>query len=97
MNQVAFFIIVFLDLVAVGCIVPLLPYYLSEVSQSSFHYGLLTTTYGAGNSASTDNAAQLIGGPIMGRLSDTYGRRTALLVSFAGSAVGYLMLGDSPL
>lgn len=33
----------------------------------------------------------------MGRLSDTYGRRTALLVSFAGSAVGYLMLGISHL
>jgi MFS family permease len=73
---------IFLDILAVGIIVPLLPYYAAElgagasspsiVSKSFIHsfkepwvYGLLQTIYGV---------AQLIGGPVMGRISDTHGR-----------------------
>ena len=38
-------------------------------------------------------AAQLIGAPVLGRLSDRHGRRPVLLVSIAGTAVGFVLLG----
>eukprot|EP01119_Soliformovum_irregulare_P008161 TRINITY_DN2111_c0_g1_i1.p1 TRINITY_DN2111_c0_g1~~TRINITY_DN2111_c0_g1_i1.p1 ORF type:complete len:397 (-),score=44.90 TRINITY_DN2111_c0_g1_i1:5-1072(-) len=49
-------------------------------------YGLLSTIYGL---------AQLIGSPIMGRLSDERGRKYVLLISFIGSCFGYLGLALS--
>jgi DHA1 family tetracycline resistance protein-like MFS transporter len=38
-------------------------------------------------------AAQLLGAPMLGRLSDRYGRRPILLVDVAGTFFGFLLLG----
>jgi DHA1 family tetracycline resistance protein-like MFS transporter len=78
------FLIVFIDLLGFGIILPLLPFYAEEFGASPATIGLLVAVY---------PAMQMIGAPILGRLSDRYGRRPVLLVSILGSAIGYLMLG----
>jgi DHA1 family tetracycline resistance protein-like MFS transporter len=77
------FIIVFIDLMGFGLILPLLPFYADEYGATPFVVGLLTASYAA---------AQLIGAPILGRLSDRYGRRPLLLVSIFGTVLGFLLL-----
>jgi DHA1 family tetracycline resistance protein-like MFS transporter len=80
----AIFLIVFIDLLGFSLILPLLPYLARTFQASDFQIGLLVASYAA---------AQLIGAPILGRLSDKYGRRPVLLISIAGNAVGFIILG----
>jgi DHA1 family tetracycline resistance protein-like MFS transporter len=77
------FLIVFIDMLGFGLILPLLPFYAEMYGATPFVVGLLVAVYAA---------AQLIGGPVLGRLSDRYGRRPILLVSLAGTFVGFLLL-----
>jgi MFS transporter, DHA1 family, tetracycline resistance protein len=78
------FIVVFVDLLGFGLILPLLPYYAGTFGASPVAIGFLVASYAA---------ASLFGAPIMGRLSDRYGRRLILLLSVAGTFIGYLLLG----
>jgi DHA1 family tetracycline resistance protein-like MFS transporter len=78
------FLVVFIDLLGFGLILPLLPYFAGQYGASEFLIGLLVASYAA---------AQFIGAPLLGRLSDRYGRRAILVVSIAGTALGFLLLG----
>jgi DHA1 family tetracycline resistance protein-like MFS transporter len=78
------FIIVFVDLLGFSLILPLLPYYAETYGATPVIVGLLVASYAA---------AQLVGAPILGRLSDRYGRRPILLFSVAGTLAGFLLLG----
>lgn len=78
------FLIVFIDLLGFGLILPLLPFYAQAYDATPLVVGLLTASYAA---------AQLVGAPLLGRLSDRYGRRPVLLVSIFGTLVGFLLLG----
>lgn len=78
------FIIVFIDLLGFGLILPLLPFYADQYGATPFVVGLLTAIYAA---------AQLIGAPILGRLSDRFGRRPILLISIFGTFSGFLLFG----
>ncbi len=78
------FVVVFVDLLGFGLILPLLPYYASTFGASPLIIGFLVASYAA---------ASLFGAPLMGRLSDRYGRRLILLLSVAGTFFGYLLLG----
>lgn len=81
------FLVVFVDLLGFGLILPLLPYYAETFGATATLIGLLVASYAA---------ASLIGAPLMGRLSDRYGRRPILLLSVAGTFIGYLLLGFAP-
>jgi DHA1 family tetracycline resistance protein-like MFS transporter len=78
------FLIVFIDMLGFGLILPLLPYYAETFGASDTVIGLLVASYAA---------AQLIGAPILGRLSDRFGRRPVLLISLVGTLLGFLLLG----
>lgn len=86
MNKQLFsvFLIVFIDLLGFSLILPLLPYYAETFGANEFVTGLLVASYAA---------MQLIGAPILGRLSDRFGRRPILLVSIFGTFLGFLLLG----
>ncbi len=77
-------LVVFIDLLGFSLILPLLPYYAETFQASEFVTGLLVAVYAA---------AQLIGAPVLGRLSDRFGRRPLLLASIFGTFLGFLLLG----
>lgn len=78
------FVIVFIDLLGFSLILPLLPFYAESYQASPGLVGLLVASYAA---------MQLIGAPLLGRLSDRYGRRPVLLISILGTFIGFLLLG----
>ncbi len=75
---------VFIDLLGYSLILPLLPYYAANFGASVAVIGLLGTVNAIG---------QLIAAPVIGRLSDRYGRRPLLIVAIIGTVVAFLMLG----
>lgn len=80
-------LVVFVDLLGFSLILPLLPYYAEAYGAGAALIGLLVATYAA---------AQFIGAPILGRLSDRLGRRPVLLVSIAGTLIGFLIMAFAP-
>jgi DHA1 family tetracycline resistance protein-like MFS transporter len=73
---------VFIDLVGFGIVIPILPLYAEMFGPSPMVFGLLMASY---------SAMQFVSSPILGRLSDHFGRKPVLLVSLVGTAVGYVM------
>src|SRR5712691_5557535 len=83
---VVIFTTVFIDLVGFGIVIPVLPFYAegSRFNATPRTVGLLFASY---------SVMQLIFAPILGRLSDKYGRRPVLLISIIGTGIGFLILG----
>jgi len=77
------FLFVFVDVLGFSLILPLLPYYAETFNATPTIVGLLL-----GANAVT----QLISTPILGRLSDRYGRRPLLLLSIGGTVISFLLL-----
>lgn len=75
---------IFLDLLGVGLIFPIGPFYATTFGATPFDVGLLFTSF---------SVAQFLTIPILGALSDRYGRRPVLLLCIAGEAVGYVLFG----
>lgn len=80
---VPIFLIVSVDVLGLTIILPLLPFYAERFGASPAVVGLLVSTYAF---------CQLIGGPVLGRMSDHLGRRPLLLVSQVGTFIGFLIL-----
>jgi len=72
------FLTVFLDLVGFGIILPLLPFYVNAMGGSAETVGVIFGCF---------SLTQLIATPMLGRISDRYGRRRVILVSLAGNAL----------
>ena len=81
--MLALFLIVVVDLIGFGIIIPLLPFYGEHFQADPQTVGLLMASY---------SLAQFISAPIWGRMSDRAGRRPVLLMSLAGAALAYLWL-----
>ncbi len=80
------YLTVFIDLVGFGIVIPALPFYVESDAfrATPFEIGLLFASY---------SLMQFVFSPILGSLSDRYGRRPILFFSILGSAVGYLFIG----
>ena len=80
------FLIVFIDLVGFGIIIPLLPFFAEHYAASPAMVGFLMASY---------SLTQFIAAPFWGRISDRFGRRPVLLITLFGAAVSYVLLGVS--
>lgn len=78
------FLIVFVDLIGFGIVIPLLPFYGEHFSASPAEVGLLMAVY---------SFTQFLAAPFWGRLSDRVGRRPVLIASLAGISLSYVWLG----
>ncbi len=76
--------IVFIDLVGFGIIIPLLPFYAEHFGASPLTVTLLMAVY---------STMQFVAAPLLGALSDRYGRRRVIALSTFGAALGYLVMG----
>jgi MFS family permease len=72
----------FVDMVGLLAVVPLLPFYALRFGANGFTIGLLVASF---------SVAQLVSAPLWGRVSDRYGRRPALLIGLAASAIAYVV------
>jgi MFS family permease len=78
------FLVVMIDLLGFGIVLPLLPFYAQEFSASAVTIGLLYSVY---------SFMQLIFSPIWGSLSDRIGRRPIMLLSTFGAVLAYTIFG----
>lgn len=78
------FLTVFIDLVGFGIVIPILPLYADHFQASPLTIGWLTGIY---------SGMQIIFTPILGKLSDRFGRRPVLFISIAGTAIGFALMG----
>lgn len=88
----AIFLILVVDVMSFGMIIPIVPGLIIEflscdLKLASHYGGLLLITYAI---------AQFVFSPILGNLSDCYGRRPILLISLAGFSLDYLLQAFSP-
>src|SRR3954462_521797 len=74
------FLIVFVDLVGFGLVIPLLPFYAERFTASPFQMTALFATF---------SLMSLLTAPLWGRLSDRVGRRPVLMASMAASTLAY--------
>ncbi len=72
----------FIGTLGFSIVLPFLVFLVMKFGGNSIIYGLLAATY---------PAFQLIGAPILGRWSDIYGRKKILLLSNAGTAIGWIL------
>lgn len=78
------FLIVLIDLIGFGLVIPLLPFYAERFSSSPQEVTLLMATF---------SMMQVVFAPVWGRLSDRMGRRPVLMISMGAAALAYLWLG----
>lgn len=77
-------VVVMVDLSAVALVVPLLPLRMRELGVAPELVGLIGSVY---------SASQVVGGVVLGALSDCISRRSILMLNFAAAAISYLMVG----
>ncbi len=86
------FMTLLLDVIGFGLLIPVAPRIVEKLLQAgpeeaAPYYGWLIATYAA---------MQFIFAPILGALSDRFGRRPVILISLAGSAIDYVAMALSP-
>jgi DHA1 family tetracycline resistance protein-like MFS transporter len=77
------FLTIFVNLVGFGIIIPLLPFYAETFGATPLVIGLLFASF---------SLSQLFAAPLLGELSDRWGRRPVLIFSLIGTAVSFAML-----
>ena len=77
------FLTIFVNLIGFGIIIPLLPFYAEKFGAPPIVIGLLFAIY---------SLCQLVAAPVLGDLSDRWGRRPVLVFSLVGTVVSFVML-----
>lgn len=85
-SRLPIFLIVLVDVLGLTIVLPLLPLYAEAFGASAFVAALLVPIYAA---------CQLVAGPVLGDLSDRIGRRRVLLLSQAGTFIGFMFIASA--
>ncbi len=80
------FLVVLVDLMGFGIVLPLLPFYASKFGASAVWIGVLYSVY---------SLAQLVFSPVWGGISDKIGRRPIMLLSTFGAMLSYVLFSFS--
>jgi DHA1 family tetracycline resistance protein-like MFS transporter len=86
------FITLVLDILGIGLIIPILPTLIEEMQGK----GLANAAYTFGVLAALYSLMQFLFAPMLGSLSDRYGRRPVILISLFGSGIDYFFLAFAP-
>ena len=86
------FVTLLIDILGIGLLIPILPQFIAELthqnlSDAARQYGLLLSIYGA---------MQFFFAPLLGTLSDQYGRRPVLLLSMLFAGLDYVLMALAP-
>jgi DHA1 family tetracycline resistance protein-like MFS transporter len=86
------FVTLFLDIMGLGLIIPVLPKLIAnftsnDIAAAASTYGFMVAIYAL---------MQFIFAPVLGNLSDRFGRRPVILISLLGSGFDYLLLAFAP-
>src|SRR5436305_9612360 len=85
-------ITLFIDMLGMGLVIPILPKLVQnllggDIAQASFVFGLLVSIYAV---------MQFVCAPLLGALSDRFGRRPVILLALAGLGFDYVLLSVAP-
>ncbi len=80
------FLIVLVDMMGLAIIIPLLPFYAKHFGASATQAGLLAASFAA---------CQLVASPLMGAVSDRFGRKPVLLFSQAGTCASLVLMASA--
>ncbi len=80
-------LIALVNMLGYGIVIPILYSYSKHFGLSDFQNGLLFASF---------SICQFISTPIIGRLSDKYGRKPLLLISITGTALSFLLMAFAP-
>lgn len=86
------FITLFLDVLGLGLIIPILPRLIDELTAG----GIDNASYMFGALAGIYSLMQFVCAPLIGSLSDRFGRKPVILVSLFGSGIDYFLMGWAP-
>jgi MFS transporter, DHA1 family, tetracycline resistance protein len=78
------FLVVFIDLIGFGIVIPILPYYAQAYGANAWQLGWLMAIF---------SLMQFLVSPLWGRLSDRIGRKPVLLISLLGTCLSMVFLG----
>lgn len=86
------FITILVDIIGIGIILPIIPEFIMQLTGEGNHraviYGMWLTTAFAG--------MQFLFSPVLGEISDRYGRKPILLLSLLGLSIDYLIHAWAP-
>src|SRR5438552_16032605 len=85
-------ITMFIDVLGMGLVIPILPKLVQSmlggaIAEASFVFGLLVSIYAV---------MQFLCAPVLGALSDRFGRRPVILMALAGLGFDYILLSLAP-
>ena len=91
-GMVFILVTLFIDILGIGIIIPILPELIKELvgredAQAAIYYGVIISTYAT---------MQFLCAPVLGALSDRFGRRPIILASLFGLGTDYLIQGWAP-
>jgi MFS family permease len=79
-------LVVFVDLLGFGILIPMLPFFVRSFGLGAFELGLLMSIY---------SVLQIFAAPFWGKLSDRWGRRPILLLTIGGQGLSFLLAAFS--
>lgn len=86
-NLLIIALIALVNMLGYGIIIPILYSYSKKFGLTDFQNGLLFASF---------SLCQFLSTPIIGRLSDKYGRRPMLLISISGTVLSFFMMAFAP-